>query len=261
MAARSGVSVPVLRAWERRFGFPVPERLPSGHRRYTDAEVLRVQRVVAARAAGRSLESAIDLARTSDETQGGAEGSVFATLHRARPDLSVAVLGRRTMLAVSRAIEDECRAQAEHAHLVAAFQKEALYRTAHRRWDDLATSSASTIVFADFEQGGRSASGAYEIPIAVGSPLHREWAVVCDAPAAAAVLAGWERPQGDFEAIWTVDPAAVRQATLAAHRLAATQAPGLQLPPPPSWGYDVEPSPDLRRATAVTNRIVAYLDR
>ena len=37
MAARTGVPQGTLRMWETRYGFPVPERLPSGHRRYPES--------------------------------------------------------------------------------------------------------------------------------------------------------------------------------------------------------------------------------
>ena len=40
IAARSGVAVGTLRMWEARYGFPVPGRLPSGHRRYSEAIVI-----------------------------------------------------------------------------------------------------------------------------------------------------------------------------------------------------------------------------
>jgi DNA-binding transcriptional MerR regulator/methylmalonyl-CoA mutase cobalamin-binding subunit len=36
---RTGIGEHTLRAWERRFGFPTPHRLPSGHRRYTPDQV------------------------------------------------------------------------------------------------------------------------------------------------------------------------------------------------------------------------------
>ncbi len=36
---RTGIGEHTLRAWERRFGFPTPERLESGHRRYSSAQV------------------------------------------------------------------------------------------------------------------------------------------------------------------------------------------------------------------------------
>jgi MerR family transcriptional regulator, light-induced transcriptional regulator len=42
-AARAGVTVPVLRAWERRYGIVAPERSPSGYRRFDDEAVARVR--------------------------------------------------------------------------------------------------------------------------------------------------------------------------------------------------------------------------
>lgn len=36
---RTGIGEHTLRAWERRFGFPTPHRLDSGHRRYSSAQV------------------------------------------------------------------------------------------------------------------------------------------------------------------------------------------------------------------------------
>lgn len=41
-AARAGVTVPVLRAWERRYGVVEPRRATSGYRLYTDEEIARV---------------------------------------------------------------------------------------------------------------------------------------------------------------------------------------------------------------------------
>lgn len=45
---RTGIGEHTLRAWERRFGFPTPERLPSGHRRYTQAQVQQLLLINAA---------------------------------------------------------------------------------------------------------------------------------------------------------------------------------------------------------------------
>lgn len=42
-AARTGLTVPVLRAWERRYGIVSPARTPSGYRVYDDAAIARVQ--------------------------------------------------------------------------------------------------------------------------------------------------------------------------------------------------------------------------
>jgi DNA-binding transcriptional MerR regulator/methylmalonyl-CoA mutase cobalamin-binding subunit len=42
-AARTGVSVPVLRAWERRYGIVSPDRTPGGYRLYDDEALRRVR--------------------------------------------------------------------------------------------------------------------------------------------------------------------------------------------------------------------------
>ena len=259
-AARTGVSVAVLRAWEQRFGFPRPQRLEGGHRRYDDAEIERISQVVVERDAGRSLEAAIALVLQGTPTlPDEADASVFAGLRRARPDLPVNILSRRAMLALSRAIEDESLASSDRPHLVAAFQTRQAYRAAHARWDELLASAASAIVFADFPRARRHGR-ALEVPIRPGAPLRREWSIVSDAPSSAAVMAGWERADGRFEVVWTVEADAVRIATEVGRRLAADHAPRLSLPdsPPPLAGPD--PTATIRRATALTNRVVAYLD-
>jgi DNA-binding transcriptional MerR regulator len=45
---RTGITEHSLRAWEKRFGFPNPIRLPSGHRRYTPEDVQRLQMIASA---------------------------------------------------------------------------------------------------------------------------------------------------------------------------------------------------------------------
>jgi DNA-binding transcriptional MerR regulator len=260
-AARTGVSVAALRAWEQRFGFPRPQRLAGGHRRYDEAEVERIAQVVAEREAGRSLDAAIALVlQRSTPAPDEADGSVFAGLRRARPDLPVHVLHRRTMLALSRAIEDESLASGERPHLLAAFQTRIAYRAARERWDDLIDTAATSIVFADFPRARRHGR-VHEVPIGEGDPLGREWSVVSDAPGSPAVMAGWERADGRFEAVWTVEAQAVRLATDVGRRLATRRAPDLALPePPPPLVPTPDPSTTVRRATAVTNRVIAYLD-
>jgi methanogenic corrinoid protein MtbC1 len=42
-AARAGVTVPVLRAWERRYGIVAPDRTTSGYRQFDDAAVARIR--------------------------------------------------------------------------------------------------------------------------------------------------------------------------------------------------------------------------
>ena len=84
LAARTGVSEATLRMWERRHGFPTPERLPSGHRRYREGEVELVQEVVRERSAGVSLAAAIG---SRARVRGREAESIFAGLRRRNPEL------------------------------------------------------------------------------------------------------------------------------------------------------------------------------
>jgi methanogenic corrinoid protein MtbC1 len=52
LAKATGVPVETLRTWEQRYGFPVAERKPSGHRVYAIATVTRVRRIADALARG-----------------------------------------------------------------------------------------------------------------------------------------------------------------------------------------------------------------
>ncbi|TAJ05077.1 MAG: MerR family transcriptional regulator [Planctomycetota bacterium] len=48
VAAATGFTPDTLRVWERRYGGPVPVRLPSGHRRYTREQVIWLRRIAEA---------------------------------------------------------------------------------------------------------------------------------------------------------------------------------------------------------------------
>ncbi|MCA8971256.1 MAG: MerR family transcriptional regulator [Planctomycetes bacterium] len=52
LAERTGIAPETIRVWERRYGRPVPVRLPSGHRRYGAAELRLVRKVAEAMAHG-----------------------------------------------------------------------------------------------------------------------------------------------------------------------------------------------------------------
>jgi DNA-binding transcriptional MerR regulator len=260
VADQTGVAPATLRSWERRYGFPVAVRVPSGHRRYTSDHVDEVLAVLHDRDAGMSLEAAIGRAMARATRP---EPSIYAGLRRRWPQLPVHLLSRRAMLAISRAIEDECCAQAERPVLIASFQRERFYRRSEARWRELARTAAVTAVFADFPTDRVRRRAPAEISLPDDAPLLREWAVVCDGADAAACLAGIERPASAptrrFEAVWSVDPAVVRDAATIGARL-AQRADG-----PLHIALGVRPAPDhgrlFDRATALTNRIVAYLDR
>jgi methanogenic corrinoid protein MtbC1 len=52
LSRATGIAVETLRTWETRYGFPVPERKPSGHRVYPVSAVPRLRRVAQALALG-----------------------------------------------------------------------------------------------------------------------------------------------------------------------------------------------------------------
>ena len=113
LAARAGVTPGTLRTWENRFGFPAGERSPSGHRRFTDADVDLVRRVLEVRDGGLPLQVAIDTVVRDREVEG--ERSVFAAAAAAAPGVRPLRLGRRTLVAASHAVEDECLARGDRA--------------------------------------------------------------------------------------------------------------------------------------------------
>lgn len=265
LAEQTGLTVATLRAWESRYGLPTPRRSPSGHRRYSPADAEQVRHVLRLRAGGLSLEAAIARARDVSSAP-GTPRSVFAELRRAHPELIPAVLSRRAMLAISTAIEDECCAVAAEPLLLGFFQHERFYRSRQPRWQELARTARAAFVFADFPASAAPAGAPVEIALPPETPLLREWALVCQAPDATACLAGWELPPQSgpatgrrFEAVWSLSPAITATAARTALAYAATAATDLAPAETPTVVVPDEAAV-LTRATAVTNRIVTYLD-
>ena len=61
LSRATGVPVDTLRTWERRYGFPKPERTPSGHRRYPARAVDRLRLVKRALEFGHRASSVVPL--------------------------------------------------------------------------------------------------------------------------------------------------------------------------------------------------------
>jgi MerR family transcriptional regulator, light-induced transcriptional regulator len=272
LAERTGVAPATLRMWESRHGFPVPHRLESGHRRYGERDVELVQQVLRRRDNGSRLEVAIAGVALAQAalTQPPEAPSVFATTRRMHPDLHPQRLKKSTLLAVSWAIEDECCSRAERPMIFGAFQKEAYYRAAQERWTELARVSRSTMVFAGFSEEPAPVARTTFVVLPEDAPMRREWVVVCDAPDYPAMLTAWELPgqstvpdkQRLFETIWTVEPAAVRDAARACGQVA--QQLGHEEAAPLLYELADNPPPppiELLQATSLLNRVVAYVDR
>ncbi len=264
LAERTGVQTGTLRMWEQRHDFPRAKRLPSGHRRYPESEAERVLEVVRARESGMSL--AVSIRRAVQETESLGAPSIFAGLRKSRPELAPYPVPKRLLVPISHAMEDECSARGGGAVLVGSFQRETFYRQAEPRWRSFARTAELSVVLGDFPEPRSPRNGPVEIPIDRSHPLSREWAIVCDGPGVSACLAGWQRPgtSGDgqrvFEMLWSVEPDVVRDAARIGLELASAQWPGLR-ERIPNW-LEQTPEADsstIERATALTNRMLAYV--
>jgi DICT domain-containing protein len=270
VAERTGLAAGTIRMWEQRYGFPMPQRAPSGYRVYSPEDVELLRRAVSFRSRGLSVPAALDRARTLGETD---RPSIYGAIVSGEVPARAQVLRKRTLIALSHAIEDETMARAAGPVVFGAFQSTANYRRERHRYERLAEGADATVVFADFEEAYVPEHGPAEVPIPPDAALGNEWAVIIDAPGYAACLLAWERPRSPeelhgpdrerrFESMWTMDPAVVRRAALVGCALTRPSCPGL--------AEDIErtladrplavesPAPGL---TALTNRMIAYMER
>ena len=57
----TGLPADTLRAWERRYGLPIPQRTPGGHRLYSERDIHTIKWLMARQADGLSISRAVDL--------------------------------------------------------------------------------------------------------------------------------------------------------------------------------------------------------
>lgn len=269
IAERTGVAAGTIRMWEQRYGFPEPRRTPAGYRVYCEDDVDLLRRVVAFRERGLSVPASLERARSGHA--GSDRPSIFGAMLSQGVLLTPHKLRKKTLLAISRAIEDETMARAADPFVAAAFQHERNYRVVEHRYRRLAA-NGTAVVFADFDHVSRRSGAPTEIPIAADDAIGNEWAVVVDAPGYAACLLAWEQPRSEddddlpdserrFEGAWTMDPEVVRRAAQVCCTLVCRADPEL------ASSYEEvladrplaleTPAPGL---TALTNRMLAYLD-
>jgi DICT domain-containing protein/predicted DNA-binding transcriptional regulator AlpA len=266
LAERTGVPPATLRSWESRYGFPRPIRLAGGHRRYAERDVAAVLEVLRHRGSGLALEAAVRRS-TSEPSQ---SRSLYAELRRRHPELTPQPLSKNSLVALSHAIEDECCARAEQPLLFGGFQRARFLRESYARWVELARTARLAVVFADLGAVRDPRPGVpVEVALPHEAPLNREWVVVCDAPDLPACMVAVERPGQEavldtrrrFEALWTVDPRAVRNASRIAAALADEYRPGWRTAQLAVLADEpAAASADLRRASELLNRTMGYLD-
>jgi DNA-binding transcriptional MerR regulator len=273
--ARTGVNEPTLRIWERRYGFPQPERTESGHRRYSEDQAELVDQVQILRQAGLSLPAAIARAQTPPDPEAI---SLFSSLRGLRPELERRDVSKPVLIALSRAIEDETLARAEARVLFGCFQRERFYRSSQLRWRELSAAARVAAVFADFEQA-RSAGGdgpasedcdPSEVPISRRQQIAREWVIVAYGGRSSICMAARELASSNvnaasqaraFEFVWTVEPETVRTLARTCAVLARRTLPELAASAEDQLAIEA-PSPateQVRLTTAVVGRVLSEL--
>jgi len=58
---KTGIAADTLRAWERRYGLPVPQRTQGGHRLYSERDIATIKWLLAKQEEGLSISRAVDL--------------------------------------------------------------------------------------------------------------------------------------------------------------------------------------------------------
>ena len=239
LSARTGVTPSTLRIWEERHGFPVPTRLGSGHRRYSEGDAVLVAEVTRLRDAGMRLDAAIAAARQEGEHQaevapGPRPHSVHARLLRREPGLPVHRLTKRTLIGLSHAIEDEFCVRARDGHLFGLFQRA---RTSRPRTPAGASWPCSPVPPTSWRTSRPAPATRTTSTSSRCRSAHRCAASgpsCCDSTEAPIALTAWEvpgqvgipEPRRLFEATWTLDPSLVREASrVCADGVAATDDP------------------------------------
>jgi DICT domain-containing protein len=171
---------------------------------------------------------------------------------------------------MSWAIEDECGARADRPVLIGSFERQRYFRAAEARWVALSHIAHRTLALAwDFPDQPAAEADLELVRVERSSPMAREWAVISDGPGLSACLSAWELPGQSvvrdrdriFEAIWTVHPTAVRDATTVAASVAAAagSAGGAALLDELRGG--LHPAATSADATTLFDRMLVYTDR
>ena len=114
LSRATGIPIETLRTWEARYGYPVPERKPSGHRVYLLTSIPRLRRIAEALARG---HRAGDVVTASDQTLTDLLAATSVTAAVARPTTGMVPGGPSDLL-----------------HAIQAFDAAGLTRTLLQDW-------------------------------------------------------------------------------------------------------------------------------
>lgn len=261
VAERTGIPASTLRMWESRYGFPKPRRPRGSHRRYSGEDCRALLEVKRARSRGLDMRQAVASGVAAARR---AQDSLYNGLRLRHPELPVLALPESFMLALSRAME---KTALEHADgvLVGAFQRRPAYQVVEPVWQQLATDARAVVLFADFPRAEHDGT-TWHVPVGIDSPLADEWAVVCDTPRWWGCVVGREASEGArpgqrvFDAMWSLEPAVVRDASRIAAELACSELPELSDAVSGRLQHQPAARPStLREASHFTNRVLEEL--
>lgn len=92
----TGLAADTLRAWERRYGLPTPQRTAGGHRLYSQYDIETIKWLIARQAEGLSISRAVDLwneqTASGSDPLAGATTSGFSITQAATPDSNLDAL-------------------------------------------------------------------------------------------------------------------------------------------------------------------------
>ena len=188
LARRTGVPAATLRSWEDRYGFPRPQRLSGGHRRYAETDSALIEEILRLRASGMSLQAAIGQAASA----AGSRPSVFAGLRRRHPGARPPGLAKGHAAGPDPGHRGRVLPRAERPALFAAFQQGRFFLQLQRRWNELARTARVAVVFADFGEppaAGGPPRGPYRQGAAARAPRMDPGARL---PRLPACVSGWE---------------------------------------------------------------------
>lgn len=117
LSRATGIPVETLRTWERRYGFPVPERKPSGHRVYPLSSIPRLRRIAQALTCGHRAREAVSASDTELNAL-----------------LDVIPVATRESSSVEYSVPDEIR---DYLRAVEAFDTEELTQLIMKDWKRL----------------------------------------------------------------------------------------------------------------------------
>ena len=92
----TGIKADVLRAWERRYGLPMPQRSAGGHRLYSERDIATIKWLISRQNEGLSISSAVEhwkeIEAEGRDPLADHQRPVFAPLMRFSPDSTLDML-------------------------------------------------------------------------------------------------------------------------------------------------------------------------